>query len=89
MHHQCKQFKPPPLLHLLHWDRCLHSKTVPTSQPPITNKGKPVLTDPRTKEKINEMEEFNNQTLPTMLGKTEQPKILSNQMHLDAMLRCI
>ena len=78
MHHQCKQFKPLPLLHLLHWDRCLHNKTVPTSQPPINNKGKLEIIEPGTKATINHREEVNNQTLPTMLGQTGQPKILSN-----------
>ena len=81
MHHWYKLFKPLPLLHLLHWDRCLHNKTVPTSHPLITNKGKPGIIDPRTKETIDRKEAVNNQILPTMSWKTDQPKILHDQMH--------
>ena len=88
MHHQCKRFKPLPLLHPLHWDRCLHNKTIPTSRPPIINKGNLGITNLGTKATINRREVVNNQTLPTMPRKSGQSKILSNQMHLYAMLRC-
>ena len=54
----------------------------------MTNKGKPEITKPRTKETINHREEVNNQTLPTMQGKIDQPKILNNKMRLDATLHC-
>ena len=60
MHHQCKQFKPPPPLHPLHWDRYLHNKTIPTSQPPIINKGKLGITSPATKAITNRREAVNN-----------------------------
>ena len=46
MHHQCNKFKPPPPLR---WDKCSHNKTVPTSLPPTTNKGKLEITGPCNK----------------------------------------
>ena len=75
MHHQCNRFKPPPPLHSLHWDKCSHNKTVPTSLPPIINKGKLETTSPATKAITNYREAVNNRTLPTMLRKTGHPKI--------------
>ena len=74
MHYQCKQFKPPSLLHPLHWDKCSHNKTVPTSLPPTINKGKLEIIGPRTKTTTNRREVVNNQTLPTMSWQTGQPK---------------
>ena len=79
MHHQCKLSNPPPQLHLLHWDRCLHNKTVPTIHPQIINKGKLGMTDPETKATINYREVVNNQTLKTMSQQTGQPKIIHEQ----------
>ena len=60
MLYQCKWFKPQSPLHPLHWDKCLHNKTVPTSLPPTTNKGKLEITDPTTRETTNHMEAVNN-----------------------------
>ena len=68
MHHQYKRFKPPPLLHLLCWDKCLHNKTVPTILPPTINKGKLEITELGIKAITNQKEAVNNQILPTILG---------------------
>ena len=66
MHHQCKWFKPLPLLHPLRWDKCSHNKTVLTSLPPTINKGKLKITILATKEITNHKEAVNNGTLLTM-----------------------
>ena len=60
MHHQCNQFKPLLPLLSLHWDKCLHSKTIPTSLPPTINKGKLETTGPTTKAITNRKEAVNN-----------------------------
>ena len=75
-----KRFKPLHPLHLLCWDKYLHKKIIPTSQPPIINKGKLGITDLGTKATINHREAVNDQTLPTMLWQIDQPKILHDQM---------
>ena len=85
MHHQCNRFKPPPSLHPLHWEKCLHNKTVPISLPLIINKGKLGITSPATKEITNHREAVNNRTLPTMLWQIGQLKTPHYQMHQDAM----
>ena len=88
MHYQCNQFKPLPPLHLLHWDKCSHSKTVPTSLSPTINKCKLGITSPATKVITNRREVVNNRTLPTMLQKTDQPKTPHNKIHQDATPHC-
>ena len=88
MHHQCNQFKPPPLLHPPRWDKCLHKKTVPTSLPPTINKGKLEIIGPATKAITNHREAVNNRTLPTMLRQTDQPKTPHDRMHQGATPRC-
>ena len=85
MHHQCNQFKPLPLLHPLHWDKCLHNKTIPTSLPPTINNGKLEIIILGTKIITNHREVVNNQTLPTMLPQTGQPKTPHDKMHQYAM----
>ena len=84
MHHQCNQFKPPPQLHLLRWDKCSHNKTIPTSLPTSINKGNPRIIGPKTKPITNHKEAVNNQTLPTMPQQIDPPKTPHDQMHLDA-----
>ena len=88
MHHQYNLCKPSPPLHPLHWDKCSHNKTVPTSLPPIINQRKLGITGPTTKVITNRREAFNNQTLPTMPRLIGQPKTSHNRMRQDAMLRC-
>ena len=81
MHHQCNKFKPPPSLHPLCWDKCLHNKTIPTSLPPTINKGKLEITNPATKEITNYSEVVSNQTLPIMPRLTGQPKTPHDRIH--------
>ena len=88
MHHQCNKFKPPPPLHPLRWDKCLHSKTVPTNLPPTINKGKLEITIPATRETTNHREAVNNQTPPTMPQQISQRRIPRDQMHQGAMPHC-
>ena len=89
MHHQCNKSKPPPLLHPLRWDKCSHTKIVPTSLPPTINKGKLETTGPATKAITNRREAVNNRTLPTMPQQTGLPKTPHDRMHQDAILYCI
>ena len=60
MHHQYNKFKRLPPLHPLHWDKCSHNKTVPTSLPPTINKGKLEITGPATKAITNRREAVSN-----------------------------
>ena len=85
MHHQCNKFKPLPPLH---WDKCLHRKTIPTSLPPTINKGKLEIIGPATRAITNRREAVSNRILPTMPQQTSQPRIPHNKMHQGAMPHC-
>ena len=66
MNHLYKPPQPSPQLHQHPRDKFLLSRIIPTNQPPITNKGKLGITNPRTKATINRREAVNNQILPTI-----------------------